>query len=52
MTKRKTNSYKVDLFADLKDLDYAAKYLSTALSESREVFLLALQDVAKAQKQE
>jgi probable addiction module antidote protein len=50
MRKRKTKSYKDDLLADLKDLDYAATYLSTALSDSREVFLLALRDVAEAQK--
>jgi len=51
MRKRKTNSYKDDLLADLKDLDYAAIYLLTALSDSKEVFLLALRDVAEAQKQ-
>ncbi len=50
MRKRKTNSYKDDLLADLKDLDYAATYLSAALSDSKEVFLLALRDVAEAQK--
>ena len=50
MRKRKTKSYKDDLLADLKDLDYAATYLSTALSDSKEVFLLALRDVAEAQK--
>jgi probable addiction module antidote protein len=50
MRKRKTTSYKDDLLADLKDLDYAATYLSTALSDSKEVFLIALRDVAEAQK--
>jgi len=50
MRKRKTNSYMDDLLADLKDLDYAATYLSTALSDSKEVFLIALRDVAEAQK--
>jgi len=50
MRKRKTYSYKDDLLEDLKDVDYAAAYLSTALSDSKEVFLLALRDVAEAQK--
>ena len=49
--KMKTYSYKDDLLADLKDLDYAATYLSTALNDSEEVCLLALRDVAEAQKQ-
>jgi len=51
MRKRKTNSYRDDLFADLEDLDYAATYLSAALNDSKEVFLLALRDIAEAQKQ-
>jgi probable addiction module antidote protein len=44
------NSYHEDLLADLKDPQYAAQYLTAARKESREAFLLALRDVADAQK--
>jgi len=50
MRKKNTYSYKDDLLADLKDLEYAATYLSTAMRDSPEVFLIALRDVAEAQK--
>lgn len=42
-------SYKSDLLADLKDLDYAAKYLSASIKESIDTFLTALRDVVDAQ---
>lgn len=44
-----TVEYEPYLLKDLKDLDYAAGYLTAALEESEEVFLLALRNVAKAQ---
>ena len=34
---------------ELKDLDYAAGYLTAALEEGENVFLLAVKNVAKAQ---
>lgn len=43
------NDYKADLLNDLKDLGYAAAYLSAASRESIDTFLLALRDVAEAQ---
>jgi probable addiction module antidote protein len=49
-TRRKRNDYKTDLLADLRDRDYAKGYLSAAAKESFETFLLALRDVAEAQK--
>lgn len=43
--------YKADLLADLRDdLGYAGEYLSAAYSDSQEAFLVALRDVAEAQK--
>jgi DNA-binding phage protein len=48
--RRKRNYYKADLLADLRDLDYAKGYLSAAARESSETLLLALRDVAEAQK--
>src|SRR5579859_2610844 len=43
--------YKADLLADLRnDPGYAAKYLSAAIADSQEAFLIALRDVAEAQK--
>jgi probable addiction module antidote protein len=48
--RMKRNDYKADLLADLRDLDYAKGYLSAAAKESLETFLLALRDVAEAQK--
>jgi probable addiction module antidote protein len=50
MRKKNTYSYKDDLLADLRDLDYAATYLSTAMRDSTDAFLIALRDVAEAQK--
>lgn len=44
-------SYRTDLLNDLKnDIGYAAKYLSAALADSQEAFLVALRDVAEANK--
>ncbi len=43
-----TIDYKDLLLEDLKDLDYAAGYLTTALEEGQDVFLLAVKDVAQA----
>lgn len=43
--------YRSDLLNDLKnDIGYAAKYLSAALADSQEAFLVALRDVAEANK--
>src|SRR5690349_11108813 len=42
--------YKTDLLTDLRDPEYAALYVSSALRESPEEFLLALRDVAEARK--
>ncbi len=43
--------YKADLLADLRDdLGFAGEYLSAAYADSREAFLVALRDVAEAQK--
>ena len=48
--KRSAN-YKADLLAELKnDPEYAAEYLSAAKADSNEAFLVALRDVAEAQK--
>ena len=42
-------SYKKDLIEDLgSDREYAAAYLSAALKDSMEAFLVALRDVAEA----
>jgi probable addiction module antidote protein len=43
-------SYKADLLVDLKSLDYCAKYLRAAIVDSVEAFLVALRDVAEAQR--
>ena len=43
-----TTDYKDLLFEDLKDLHYAAGYLTAALEEGQDVFLLAVRDVAQA----
>src|SRR6266404_4794115 len=48
--KKEVTDYKADLLADLKDLEYSAHYLSEAITDSPEVFLLALRDVVAAQK--
>lgn len=42
-----TIDYKQHLLKDLKNPKYAAGYLSAALEEGEEVFLLALRDVAQ-----
>jgi probable addiction module antidote protein len=43
--------YKDDLLKDLrKSPEYAAKYLSAAVADSPEAFLVALRDVADSQK--
>jgi probable addiction module antidote protein len=45
------SSYRKDLLNDLRsDKGYAAAYLSAALKDSMEAFLVALRDVAEAQK--
>ncbi len=44
-----TIDYKERLLQDLKDLDYAAGYLTAALEEGEDVFLLAVRDVVQAQ---
>ncbi len=41
--------YEPYLLEDLKDLKYAAGYLTAALDEGEDVFLLAVRNVAKAQ---
>jgi len=44
-------NYRADLLEDLRnDIGYAAKYLSAAIADSKEAFLIALRDVAEAQK--
>jgi probable addiction module antidote protein len=44
-------NYRDDLLENLRnDHGYAADYLSAAISDSREAFLVALRDVAEAQK--
>jgi probable addiction module antidote protein len=48
---RRHLSYKADLRGDLRnDLAFAAEYLSAAYADSREAFLVALRDIAEAQK--
>ena len=43
--------YKADLLADLRDdIGFAGEYLSAAYEDSQEAFLVALRDVAEAQK--
>ena len=43
--------YKADLLADLRDdIGFAGEYLSAAYADSKEAFLVALRDVAEAQK--
>ena len=49
MSENKLN-YKADLLERLKDLQYAQLYLDGAAKESQETLLLALRDVAEAQK--
>ncbi len=44
-----TVDYKAQLLEDLKDLDYAADYLTAALEEGEDVLLLAVRDVVEAQ---
>jgi probable addiction module antidote protein len=44
-----TIDYKDTLFEDLQNLDYAAGYLTAALEEGEEVFLLAVRDVVQSQ---
>ena len=44
-----TVDYKRRLFKDLKNLKYAAGYLTAAFEEGEDVFLLALRDVVQAQ---
>jgi probable addiction module antidote protein len=43
-----TIDYKESLLEDLKDPRYAAGYLTAALEEGEDVFLLAVRDVAQA----
>jgi probable addiction module antidote protein len=44
-----TVDYKKRLLKDLKDIKYAAGYLTAAFEEGEDVFLLALRDVVQAQ---
>ena len=44
------HSYKADLLDRLKDFQYSQLYLDAAAKESQETLLLALRDVAEAQK--
>jgi len=47
----KNLDYRADLLADLRnDKEYAGLYLSAAYADSPEAFLVALRDVAEAQK--
>jgi hypothetical protein len=47
----RSRSYREDLWADLRDPEEAKEYLNAALSDGHpEVFLLALQDVIEASK--
>lgn len=44
-------NFKADLLEELRsDPEYAAEYLSAAKADSNEAFLVALRDVAEAQK--
>ena len=45
-----TDNYDDFLSERLRDSEYAAEYLNAAMESGEEVFLTALQDVAKAQK--
>ena len=45
---KRTSSYLTSLIEDLKDPAEAANYLNAALSDSEEMFLLALRDVAES----
>jgi probable addiction module antidote protein len=48
---RRGVDYKTDLLSDLRnDKEYAAEYLSAAYADSPEAFLVALRNVAEAQK--
>jgi probable addiction module antidote protein len=44
-----TVDYKRHLLKDLKNIKYAAGYLTAAFDEGEDVFLLALRDVVQAQ---
>ena len=44
-----TADYDAFLLNELKDLDYAAGYLTACLEEGEDVFLLGIRQVAKAQ---
>ena len=44
-----TIDYKEHLLQELKDAQYAAGYLTAAIEEGEDVFLLALRDVVQAQ---
>jgi probable addiction module antidote protein len=47
----RNEDYKADLLVDLRSsLGYATEYLSAAYADSPEAFLVALRDVAEAQK--
>jgi len=47
----RNEDYKADLLAELRsDPQYAAEYLTAARADSNEAFLVALRDVAEAQK--
>ncbi len=44
-----TDGYKKYLLKGLKNIKYTAGYLTAAIEEGEDVFLLALRDVVKAQ---
>ena len=47
----RNQNYKDDLLDDIRsDPEFAAEYLSAAKADSNEAFLMALRDVAEAQK--
>jgi probable addiction module antidote protein len=46
----RSRPYKTGLNERLKNPEYAAAYLNAVMDEPREVFLLALRDVAEAHK--
>lgn len=48
--RKKIHDYRTDLRIRLMDPEYAAGYLSFAITESLEAFLLALRDVTEVQK--
>ena len=50
MERQPAIEYREELLGKLKNLSYCGKYLSAALRDSTETFLVALRNVAEAQK--